>query len=188
MKNVYLSLLAVLLISSCATDKVVTDSWIQKRKYNKGFYISKAGKVEKAEPKERAQASNASSYTENIPVLSASVSSNTEQSIQTTTPAQKTKQGTKTSAKTVLSERTLQKLEKKIQKLEQKQQGNSENSSKSPLSELSTLLLVIIAILLPPLAVGLVTNWDTTKLLIGIILWLLFYLPGLIYALYLILS
>jgi uncharacterized membrane protein YqaE (UPF0057 family) len=52
---------------------------------------------------------------------------------------------------------------------------------------LSTLVLVIIAVLLPPLAVYL-KEGAGTALIIGIVLWLLFYIPGLLYALYLILK
>lgn len=48
------------------------------------------------------------------------------------------------------------------------------------------LLLVIIAILLPPLAVGL-KEGAGTPLIINIILWLLFYIPGLIHALWVVL-
>ena len=48
------------------------------------------------------------------------------------------------------------------------------------------LLMVIIAILLPPLAVGLKTGAGGT-LVINIILWLLFYIPGLVHALWIIL-
>jgi uncharacterized membrane protein YqaE (UPF0057 family) len=51
----------------------------------------------------------------------------------------------------------------------------------------NTLLLVIIAILLPPLAVGLKTGFGSS-FIIGLILWLLFYFPGLIYALYVVLK
>jgi uncharacterized membrane protein YqaE (UPF0057 family) len=50
------------------------------------------------------------------------------------------------------------------------------------------LLYVILAILLPPLAVGLYTGGLTTEFWICLILTLLFYLPGLIYALIVILS
>ena len=49
-------------------------------------------------------------------------------------------------------------------------------------AEMNKLLLVIIAILLPPLAVGLKTGMGGT-LILNIILWLLFYSPGLIHAL-----
>lgn len=57
----------------------------------------------------------------------------------------------------------------------------------SDISE-NTLLLVIIAILLPPLAVFLYEGAFTTRVLLSILLWLLFYLPGLIYALIVILG
>jgi len=49
------------------------------------------------------------------------------------------------------------------------------------------LLMVIIAILLPPVAVFLKTGVGAT-LFINIILWLLFYIPGLIHALWVILK
>jgi len=48
------------------------------------------------------------------------------------------------------------------------------------------LLLVIIAILIPPLAVGLKEGIGT-QLLINIILCLLFWLPGLVHALWVVL-
>jgi uncharacterized membrane protein YqaE (UPF0057 family) len=49
------------------------------------------------------------------------------------------------------------------------------------------LLLIIIAILLPPLAVGLKEGVGGT-LILNIVLWLLFYIPGLLHALYVILK
>ena len=52
----------------------------------------------------------------------------------------------------------------------------------------NTLLLVIIAILLPPLAVYLHQGEINSKFWIALLLTLLFYLPGLIYALVVILG
>lgn len=49
-------------------------------------------------------------------------------------------------------------------------------------TEINKVLLVIIAILLPPLAVGLKAGVGGA-LILNIILWLLFYIPGLIHAL-----
>lgn len=49
------------------------------------------------------------------------------------------------------------------------------------------LLLVIIAILLPPVAVG-IKKGVGGALIINIILWLLFYVPGLIHALWVVLK
>jgi uncharacterized membrane protein YqaE (UPF0057 family) len=54
-------------------------------------------------------------------------------------------------------------------------------------SEISKLLLVIIAILIPPLAVGL-KDGIGMSLLINIVLTLLFYVPGLLHALWVILK
>lgn len=47
---------------------------------------------------------------------------------------------------------------------------------------MNPILLIIIAILLPPLAVGL-KEGAGASLIINIVLWLLFYVPGLIHAL-----
>lgn len=49
------------------------------------------------------------------------------------------------------------------------------------------LFLVICAILLPPLAVG-IKQGVGMSLVIAIVLWLLFYIPGLIYALWIVLK
>ncbi|MDD3742928.1 MAG: YqaE/Pmp3 family membrane protein [Lentimicrobiaceae bacterium] len=51
-------------------------------------------------------------------------------------------------------------------------------------ADTNTLLLVILAILLPPLAVFLVYNEVGTPFLVNLILTLLFWLPGVIHALY----
>jgi|TARA_R110000782_G_scaffold73091_10_gene146174 uncharacterized membrane protein YqaE (UPF0057 family) len=53
-------------------------------------------------------------------------------------------------------------------------------------SEISKLLLVIIAILIPPLAVGLKEGIGGS-LIINIILTLIFYVPGLLHALWVVL-
>jgi len=45
-----------------------------------------------------------------------------------------------------------------------------------------TVLLFVLAVLLPPLAVGLVTDWDLEQTLISLGLTFLFWLPGIIYA------
>lgn len=53
--------------------------------------------------------------------------------------------------------------------------------------ETNTLLMIIIAILIPPLAVGLKKGVGL-HLVLNIVLTLLFYLPGLLHALWCILS
>jgi uncharacterized membrane protein YqaE (UPF0057 family) len=52
----------------------------------------------------------------------------------------------------------------------------------------STLLLAILAILLPPLAVYLYENAINTKFWISLLLTLFFWIPGVIYALFVVLS
>ncbi|MCX6182821.1 MAG: YqaE/Pmp3 family membrane protein [Bacteroidetes bacterium] len=46
-----------------------------------------------------------------------------------------------------------------------------------------TLLLIILCFIIPPVAVGLATNWEITPLVINILLTFLFWLPGVIHAL-----
>lgn len=74
-------------------------------------------------------------------------------------------------------EKLVVKQAQKIAKREQKKES----------SRIETLLLVIIAILLPPLAVFLVEGLET-EFWISLLLTLLFYVPGLIYALYIVLT
>lgn len=54
-------------------------------------------------------------------------------------------------------------------------------------ADTNTLLLIIIAILLPPLAVGLKRGIGGA-LLLNIVLTIIFYLPGLLHALYVVLN
>lgn len=54
-------------------------------------------------------------------------------------------------------------------------------------ADTNTLLLIIIAILLPPLAVGLKAGVGG-HLVLNIILTILFYVPGLLHALYVVLN
>lgn len=59
---------------------------------------------------------------------------------------------------------------------------------KSNDSDVNVLLLVLIAILIPPVAVGIVRGWTSGAFFLNILLTLLFYLPGLIHALVVIFS
>ncbi len=52
---------------------------------------------------------------------------------------------------------------------------------------MNKVVLIIIAILLPPVAV-LINNGAGKDFVINILLWLLFYVPGLVHALWLILK
>jgi uncharacterized membrane protein YqaE (UPF0057 family) len=71
-------------------------------------------------------------------------------------------------------------------KKELKKFKSDKRSGKS--AETSTVLLVILAILLPPLAVYLHEDVINSRFWISIVLTLLFWIPGVIYALIIVLS
>ncbi len=66
---------------------------------------------------------------------------------------------------------------KKVRQIKKQQKSNSNSS------DAMMILLIILAIILPWLAVGIHTGWDTMLTLVSILLWLLFVLPGIIFAL-----
>lgn len=68
-------------------------------------------------------------------------------------------------------------LKNKLKELKKAQKSGANDD------DIYLLLLVILAIFLPPIAVGLASNWDLVKLIISILLTFLFWLPGIIYAL-----
>lgn len=73
------------------------------------------------------------------------------------------------------------KSDRKFLKQEFKEHKKTKISKES--SSEDAILYYILAILIPFLAVGLVTDWDLTKVIICLLLCFLFYLPGMIYAL-----
>ncbi len=75
----------------------------------------------------------------------------------------------------------LKEAKKQLQQLKAEKKAGSEPST-------NTVLLVILAILLPPLAVYLHPGEINTKFWISLLLTLLFFLPGVIYALLVVLG
>lgn len=55
-------------------------------------------------------------------------------------------------------------------------------------TEVDQVVLYILAVVLPPVAVGLHTNWEPTPTLINVILTILGWLPGIVHAFYVILT
>lgn len=74
------------------------------------------------------------------------------------------------------------KLLKEIRK-ERKKMRKMGLKEKAPM-----VLLYILAVLLPPVAVGIYTNWEAKPTLIDLLLTLIFWLPGVVYAFYILLS
>jgi len=65
---------------------------------------------------------------------------------------------------------------------------NQFNQAQKNGTEVDKVLLYVLAVFIPPVAVGLHTNWETTPVLINIILTLLGWLPGVVHAFYVILT
>lgn len=85
----------------------------------------------------------------------------------------------------MLQFKSLSRVEKKSRLAEVKKLAKEYKAQKATASEPSTntILLVILAILLPPLAVYLHENAINGKFWLSLLLTLLFWLPGVIYAL-----
>lgn len=86
--------------------------------------------------------------------------------------------------------KSLSRVDRKMRITEAKKAMKEYKAMKASGGEVSTntLLLVILAILLPPLAVGLHENALNGKFWLSLLLTLLFFLPGVIYALFVVLS
>lgn len=79
--------------------------------------------------------------------------------------------------------KTITKFKNKKTRLEFKK----ERKNNSSMDEM-TILLLILCFLLPFLAVGLATDWDVLKVLICLLLMCLFWIPGIVYALLVVLN
>lgn len=90
----------------------------------------------------------------------------------------------------MLQFKSLSRVEKKTRLAEVKKLAKEYKVQKATAGEASTntILLVILAVLLPPLAVYLHENAFNGKFWLSLLLTLLFWLPGLIYALFVVLS
>lgn len=109
-------------------------------------------------------------------------------SLPTSTPVSATTEPDPAALKSAVAEfKSLSKKERKARvKAVKAELKKAKNMKADPVT--NTLLLVIIAILLPPLAVYLHQGEINSKFWIALLLTLLFYIPGLIYALVVILG
>ncbi len=109
-------------------------------------------------------------------------------SLPTSTPVSATTEPDPAAVKSAVAEfKSLSKKERKARvKAVKAELKKAKNMKADPVT--NTLLLVIIAILLPPLAVYLHQGEINSKFWIALLLTLLFYIPGLIYALVVILG
>ena len=112
-------------------------------------------------------------------------SENSNNSFSYTTTENKSKSNRTNSVKSLTSGNEKQTMSKfmAIKKLAKKSTKSSNSDD-----DLLLILLVILCFFIPPLAVAIASDWDLTKILISLILTLLFWVPGVIYALYIVLK
>lgn len=179
-------------------------SWDSKRKYTKGFYFDNKGKIgggleENNLAKHEPKVENTNTVTEKTVIPSMELTTTYQAENEVIAPvvnevavinespeasnpsfsstSTEVKENLKNDKK-VLGTKKVNSFDSKLNQLTPKK------AIKSSL-EVSddAILYYILAILIPFLAVGLVTDWDLTKVIICLLLCLLFVFPGIIYAL-----
>jgi uncharacterized membrane protein YqaE (UPF0057 family) len=195
------------LMFSCSTSNdVASNRGIQKRKYNKGFYVEKGPKlggdtkkvdqvdnentfeentVAIEEPQERISSTPELVYVEEAEETIADVMpvaeiDNPVEEVVETNPASNTAQQNVTVEDAEVQQSPIQKLNKRSKKFVEKRFAKRDKQQVE--SGTDAVLYYILAILLPPLAVGLVTNWDVLLVVVSILLTIFFFLPGIIHA------
>lgn len=200
-KSIVVILIGAITFSCSTTNDVAGKFGIQKRKYNKGFSISKSKRYKTNKSSETlntkvneeilADNNQKTTKTKTVETTNSKVNTNVSSSttseqlinavektnITSFSPIEKTSpQANKVTLKETIKTKAIKKIiKKKVKK--------SVAQFKSETSSDDEILYYILAILVPFLAVGLVTDWDITKVLICLLLTLLCYIPGLIYAL-----
>jgi uncharacterized membrane protein YqaE (UPF0057 family) len=177
---------------------------MEKRHYNSGYHVewlSQKGKVQKAEPaaqQEKEMDQQLALQEETVvmeqeqatvaPVVVAEVVAPVVTD-KAETPAKK-----ETSNKIVRQEvrKEMKAAQKEMKSIEKGFTADAsvatlDQASSSPLSDVDVILLVILAIILPPLAVGLHRGIGT-EFWISLLLTILFWIPGVIYAILVVLD
>lgn len=198
-----------ILFSAFALSLVLSSCSIEKRVHNSGYHISwKNGKHADKSASEKDERivlkkSEPVIYTETEETLTASENTVTEEktfvntdqatdlkSDQVAEVADRPVRNANTKTVAAKETKQVQSTETKgkhakqlLKKSEQKKQHNQ-----MPETAASLVLLVILAFLLPFVAVGIVTDWETGPVLISILLMLLFWIPAVIYALIIIVN
>lgn len=196
-----LSVLAGGISTSCSSsESVVSNSFIQKRKYNKGFHKSFKKNIKTKDIKEDetlAFVENKSNNSQEVKTIK-----NTEKSIAfnsvvdnnninlqskevKTKVASENKKTKNNPKKTDKIEKVISKVSNKIEKsISKKSNITSVNDVKDTNEEdIPVWAYYLMAIFIPPVAVGLITDWEVKEVIINLLLCLLCGLPGIIHAL-----
>jgi uncharacterized membrane protein YqaE (UPF0057 family) len=185
MKKLFLFSVIAGVLASCSSVEIA------KRQHRSGYYVSFGNKTEvnKTETKENQSVAQHEVAETSIEAQEVEVVNNVDASEvvennvvnnqkNELTPSKSSKQNLFT--QNLNEEKVESKKSNFVQKLAKK---SIVSKLSKPTNDIMLLILVILAIFLPPIAVGLKTNWSLIPLLISIILTLLFWLPGIIHAL-----
>lgn len=207
LKSGIIGLITLAILASCSTSNdVVSGRGIQKRKYNDGYYISFGKKFNKTNKDVKVEEVVLSEETaENIKVETTKGAENTTSTSPSVVPASNneviapttnndaspvtttseigTDENEISNQVEVLEEETVSYKPGRIYSQKLIRTTVSENSGSAAASSAPLILLIILAFLLPWLAVGIYTSWDVLYTVIAVLLWFLFWLPGIIFAL-----
>lgn len=203
-KSAILSLITLAILASCSTSNNVVGGGIQKRKYNDGFYVS-GGKIFDRKMDERSienvlaeekivETELTSEESEELISVNSELIEQTETAalLQIETETQVT--DAEMEPLTVQTNSIVEEQENGLKsgshfktlskKLKIARSNISKNAPAEGNSSADTMLilLIILAFFLPWLSVGIYTNWDIKLTLITLLLWFLFVLPGVIFA------
>ncbi len=189
---------------SCSTsNSVVSNRLVSKRKYTDGFHYN--GKVntkssDNVAISEEKKATKTVLLSEEVKSLNSldevsKIEKNesvvlTENVVSTVTTESKLvstkKESTSNEKSTIVNSSEKQNTIQKTVKQDVKASKNSKAEIRKALKEHragdDAILYIILCILIPFVAVGLATDWDLTKTLICLLLSILFWIPGIIYA------
>ena len=198
MKKVLSFVLGLMILASCSTSSdVASNKLFQKRKYKKGWHVNSTRNVEEktkviqsdeiVESKsietkeeitcEQEVTSSVAVAQENVLTETADVE-NAEESIKSKVVFQSREQLVVASEiSNPIFEGVVSSIEKDVF-TQNKNEKNKEDSSDDDM----LILLYVLAVLIPFVAVGIVTDWDLETVLINILLTILCYIPGVIHA------
>lgn len=202
----YLFLTLTMILGSCgSSNNVVSNRLISKRKYNNGFHFNNNGNYKKsnddaAKVEEKMESKDLKPSVEktttsadlNRKSTEPTIYSSNETAMEQVASTDKIDSDSPSNESSVpeKSSNTNSKVQKDNTPEEYFDNSKSEfikmkkvKGKKGGGSDSMFILAVICAIILPPLGVAIYTNIDWMKVLIALLLTLLFYLPGLIYAL-----
>lgn len=208
-----IALVAIVISSCGSSNNVVSNHGISKRKYTKGYFFQRnsnlksddakakdtelkegtaIAKAEKAEARKANKALKVDKRNENLNVASTETSNliqveeNRAEQYVNSEVQERTGTGTD-GVNWSVTENNPSATEESFETMPYENRNQpakkEKNNGRGGSGDAIFILAVIFAILLPPLGVAIYTNIDWIKVLIALLLMLLFFLPGMIYAL-----